>query len=70
MAEITIFPNIVVIGKMILGKYTKWIVWAFLDNEDTQPDRDLPKHPQIMTPNKTHIGYISSGFPANITNKK
>ena len=58
-----------VTGNIVLGKYTKCRVLAFPVREFTVALNDLPKHPQVITPRSTHTGYISSAFPANMTNK-
>ncbi len=38
------------------------MVCAFRDKEDTDPEKERPKHPQIITPKNTQTGYILSGF--------
>ena len=68
--EIMIFPCIAVIGNIILGKYTKWIVGPLREREVTAPCSAFPKQPHTTTPKITHTGYILSALPASMMNRK
>tara|TARA_B100000767_G_C19778385_1_gene544325 strand:+ start:9075 stop:9461 length:387 start_codon:yes stop_codon:yes gene_type:complete len=46
-----------------------FIICELLEIDVTDPERDFPNVLQTMIPIKTQIGYISSGFPANITKR-